>query len=56
MKMFFVIENNMNGALVIPKLMLIKFYCLKDRLIYRVRSKNRIYCLLFERIYEEGIE
>jgi len=27
MKMFFAIENNMNGALVIPKLMLIKFYC-----------------------------
>ncbi|STG02300.1 Uncharacterised protein [Escherichia coli] len=25
MKMFFAIENNMNGALVIPKLMLISF-------------------------------
>ncbi len=29
MKMFFAIENNMNGALVIPKLMLIKFCCWK---------------------------
>ncbi len=29
MKMFFAIENNMNGALVIPKLMLIKFLLLK---------------------------
>ena len=26
MKMFFAIENNMNGALVIPKLICIKFY------------------------------
>ena len=56
MKMFFAIENNMNGALVIPKLMLIKFCCWKDRRLYRVRSKNRVYCLLFERICESDIE
>lgn len=39
MKMFFAIENNMNGALVIPKLMLIKFCCLKDRQLYRGDQK-----------------
>ncbi|EFQ0037435.1 hypothetical protein GYM12_000819 [Shigella flexneri] len=55
MKMFFAIENNMNGALVIPKLMLIKFCCLKDRQLYRVRSKNRVYCLLFEQIRKSNI-
>ncbi|AKK53704.1 hypothetical protein HLP63_000186 [Shigella flexneri] len=55
MKMFFAIENNMNGALVIPKLMLIKFCCLKDRQLYRGRSKNRVYCLLFEQIRKGNI-
>lgn len=55
MKMFFVIENNMNGVLVILKLMLIKFCCWKDRWFYWVRLKNRVYCLLFEWIWKGDI-
>lgn len=40
MKPFSTVENTMNGALVIPKLIYIKFCCIKDNQVSGKRRKK----------------